>query len=213
MANHGYISRDGKNLSAWDIASGLVECYGLTTPFAIFLSYTTFLLLRLFRRIDLFEIGRHGVVEHDASLVHHDTPEGQEFAPIEIDRDLLEVFERDAQTEVEIEVEVAGIKTLQKQILLSTFDVARARVRREKECRPVGHIAAEIARGEMAIILAVWEQKVGDKAGAPIEWIKTWLGEERLPEGWRADRQVGLFDTRNRAKAIMNFSADIRKAE
>lgn len=166
-------------------------------------------MLRKFRRIDLYEIGKHGVVEHDASLVHHDTPKGQEYAPIEIDPALVEELDKDAQTTVEVEVD--GVK--QTQRLLSTADVGRARVRREKLSPRLDKTHAEIARGEMAIILAVWEKKVGDKAGAPIEWMKRWLSKEQLPDGWKPERPIGLSDTRQRAKEIQKVSAEIYRRE
>ncbi|EAU82400.2 hypothetical protein CC1G_06710 [Coprinopsis cinerea okayama7 len=213
MANHGYINRDGKNLSAWSIAKGLRECYGLTMPFSIFLSYTTFLLLRKFRPIDLYEIGKHGVVEHNASLVHHDTPPGQIYAPIEIDQGLVEAVVKDAQTVVEAEVEVDGVKQKKTETLYSIFDMGRSRVRREKESPPLTSVQAKIARGELAIIQAVWEKKVGEKVGSPIEWIKRWLGEERLPDGWKPDREVGFVATNTRNKAIQKAMEEIRKQE
>lgn len=220
MANHGYISRSGKKLGAWEITQGLKACYGLTTPFAIFLTYTTFFLLRKnpLGSIDLYEIGKHGPVEHDASLVHHDTPAGEEYAPIDIDLKLVDEVVADAQTvvEEEVEVEVEGKKQKQKvqTTLYSTSDVGRSRVRREKLSSPLSAKSAEIARGEVAIILGVWEKQVGDKKGAPIEWIKQWLSEEKLPEGWSAKPgSFGLSGTRERAKAIKAAAEAIREEE
>jgi Peroxidase, family 2 len=213
-------SRSGKKLGAWEISQGLKACYGLTTPFAIFLSYTTFFLLRKnpLGSIDLYDIGKHGPVEHDASLVHHDTPAGEEYAPIDIDLKLVDEVVADAQTvvEEEVEVEVDGKKEKQKvtTTLYSTEDVGRSRVRREKLSPPLSSKAAEVARGEVAIILGVWEKKVGDKKGAPIDWIKQWLSEERLPEGWSAKPgSFGLKGTRERAKAIKAAAEAIRAKE
>ncbi|TEB24437.1 Cloroperoxidase [Coprinellus micaceus] len=213
MANHGYIPRDGKKISAWQIVQGLVDCYGLTKPFAIFLSYTTFLVLRHFKRIDLYEIGKHGVVEHDASIVHRNTPPGETYAPIEIDRELLAEFVKEARAEVEVEVETAdGKKEIEKQTLLTTADVGRARVRREKES-PLDAIHAEIARGEVAIIMAVWETKTEKATGTRIDWLERWLGEERLPDGWRPTKRVGLFDTMKQGKPIKKAADAIWEAE
>ncbi|KAF6754055.1 hypothetical protein DFP72DRAFT_990574 [Ephemerocybe angulata] len=214
MANHGYIPRDGKALSGWQIVRGLVNCYGLTTPFSIFLSYTTFLLLKkLGRRIDLYEIGEHGVVEHDASLVHRNTGTGEKYAPIDIDKDLLAKFVKEARTEVEVEVEVDGKKELETLNLLTIADVGRARVRREKESPPLDAKHAEIARGEVAIILGVWETKTKDVTGTRMDWLERWLGEERLPDGWKPARAVGMFETVRRAKAIRAATEAVRAAE
>lgn len=205
--------RDGKKISAWQIVQGLKSCYGLTTPFAMFLSYTTFVVLRHFGRMNLYDIGKHGVVEHNASLIHHDTPPGETYAPIEIDRKLLAEFVKDAGTEVEVEVEApSGEKEVQKQTLITTEDVGRARVRREKDS-PLDAIHAEVARGEVAIIMGVWETKTEKVTGTRIDWLERWLGEERLPEGWRPTKAMGLFDTMKRAKAIKKAAAAIREAE
>jgi len=214
MANHGYINRDGKDLSAWSIARGLVKCYGLTTPFSMFLSYTTFLLLRKFPPVDLYEIGKHGAVEHNASLVHRDTSAGDKYAPIEVDKELLAEFVKDARTEVE--VETSG-KKLEKLSLLTIPDVGRARVRREK-VSPLDAVHAEIARGEVAIILGVWETKAKTKEGMDVtgtrmDWLERWLGEERLPDDWSPTRGVGLFETMKRAKAIKLAAEAVRAAE
>lgn len=213
MANHGYIPRDGKNISAGQIVDGLVDCYGLTRGFARFLSYTTFIVLRHFRRINLYEIGKHGVVEHDASLVHHNTPPGEKYAPIDIDRELLAEFVKEARTEVEVEVEnIDGKRESQKLTLLTPEDVGRARVRREKDS-PLDAIHAEIARGEVAIIMAVWETKTEKVTGTRIDWLERWLGEERLPDGWRPTKSVGLLDTKRYGTPIKKAADAIREAE
>ncbi|KAG6898784.1 hypothetical protein C0995_008377, partial [Termitomyces sp. Mi166 len=143
MANHGYIARDGKNLSPWDLVAGLKACYNLSTSFAFFLSIGGFLLLRRIRNVDLHEFGRHGRIEHDASLVHKDTPKGQEYAPIEIEPDLVDLLLADAKTGKE---EGEGPEFGEKRILMDATDVARARVRREKECPKLNGLHAEIAR-------------------------------------------------------------------
>lgn len=213
-------SRSGKKLSGWELTQGLKACYGLTTGFAMFLSYTTFVLLRKnpLGSMDLYEIGKHGPVEHDASLVHHDTPTGEEYAPIEIDQKLVDEVVADAQTivEEEIEIEVDGKKQKQKvtSTLYSAEDGGRSRVRREKLSPPLSGKAAAIARGEIAIILDVWEKQVGDKKGVPIEWLKRWLSEERLPDGWSAKPGTfGLKGTREMGMAIKAAVDAIRERE
>jgi len=192
-------SRDGKNISASEIVRGLKACYGLSTPLALFLSHVGFLILRkTFRRISLFEIGKHGQVEHNASLVHHDTPAGEVYAPIEIDAGLVEKLIDDVE---------GGER-------MNAVDVARARIRREKESPVLDGVHAEIARGEMAIILGVWEEGAGtDKLGIPVAWMRRWIQEEKLPDGWRPQRKQGLLDTVKRSKAIRTAMEDFRKAE
>ncbi|KAG6872390.1 hypothetical protein C0995_010088 [Termitomyces sp. Mi166 len=164
MANHGYIARDGKNLSSWDLVASLKACYNLSTPLAFFLSIGGFLLLRRIRNVDLHEFGRYGRIEHDASLVDKDAPKGQEYAPIEIEPELVDLLLVDAKTGKE---GGEGPEFDEKCTLMNATDVARARVRREKECPKLDGLHAEIARGEMGIILGVWETRAGKNVGYP----------------------------------------------
>ncbi|KAH0578152.1 Aromatic peroxygenase [Termitomyces sp. J132] len=204
MANHGYIARDGKNLGIWDIVSGLKACYNLSMPLAMFLSIGGFILLRKFRNVDLHEVGEHGRIEHDASLVHQDTPKGHKYAPIAVDHVLVDSLLADAQT---------SNKYGDKSILMDATCVARARIRREKQCPKLDVVHAEIARGEMGIFLGVFETQVGKDVGVPVEWTHEWIGYERLPKEWRPTHVQGLFDVVCRSKAIRTAMARLREAE
>lgn len=211
MANHGYIAHDGKNLSAMDIVRGLKDCYGLSTFCAMFLSYGGFFMLRkLFKKIDLHDIGKHDVIEHNASLVHHDTPEGQAYAPIEIDHSLVDTLISDVKPSEE---ELKSISDPTAKFLLDYEDVARARIRREAECNSIDALHSEIARGEMAIILGVWEVKTKDKVGIPVNYFKPWIGEERLPDGWKPDHSQGLLNVIHRSSQIRGAMNKMRKEQ
>jgi len=210
MANHGYIARDGKNLSAMNVVHGLKACYGLSTFCAMFLSFGGFLWLRKFGRVNLYEIGKHDAIEHNASLVHHDTPKGQTYAPIEIDHSLVDALVSDVKPS-SLEIEKSSDPTA--KFLMNYEDVARARIRREKQCRPVDSLHAEVARGEMAIILGVWEVKTENKVGIPVDYLKRWIGEEKLPDGWKPDHTQGLLDVIRRSKVIRLAMDQMRKEE
>ncbi|KAF8654870.1 hypothetical protein AX16_003331 [Volvariella volvacea WC 439] len=210
MANHGYIQRDGKNVGLTDLVKGLKACYGLSTFLAYFLALGGFIILKKFGKLNLFEIGKHGAVEHNASLVHLDTPEGEKYAPIEIQPDLVDALINDVKPQKPTGV---GAQDGLSGVVMNDVDVGRARVRREKECKPVDAIHAEIARGEMAIILGVWETQSGDKKGVPVEWIREWIGHERLPKGWKPTRVQGFFDVVKRSKGIRMAADAIRKQE
>ncbi|KAG6816252.1 hypothetical protein H0H87_007417 [Tephrocybe sp. NHM501043] len=192
-------ARDGKNLSAWDLATGLKACYNLSTPLAFFLAIGGFVLLRRFRNVSLYEIGEHGRIEHDASLVHDDTPKGHKYAPIKIEDRLVDLLLADAKTGNE---EGEGTQFGHRRNLMDASDVARARVRREKDSPKLNRIHAEIARGEMAIILGVWETKAGKNIGVPVEWMRQWIGHERMPVGWKPTHVQGLLDVVKRSKSI-----------
>ncbi|KAJ8087444.1 hypothetical protein PM082_006274 [Marasmius tenuissimus] len=293
MANHGYIPRDGRNLTFYTIFYGLKECYGLSTPLVMILTLGGFLLIgrspiclpfaaRSPDRsrsqpgvIDLKLVGLHGGVEHNASLVHGDCPMGAIYPSTRIQHNWVEKLIGDVRPPVRgygeatksqvvctcscdtregesllsstilsrLDSRVTVSALSQKQTsgsiiprpegsttvgadedvldwrrfatkayldtLVSEVDVARMRARRERECegKTMTWVNREIARGEMAIILGVWEKDVDlkdekVKKGIPLPWLLTWLGEERLPEGWKPDHVQGLWDVIRRIKAI-----------
>ncbi|KAG6896484.1 hypothetical protein C0992_007976 [Termitomyces sp. T32_za158] len=228
MANHGYMyvvrplalnselmqmihsARNGRNISPWDLAAGLKACYNLSTLLAYFLSFVGFLLLRRIRNVDLHEIGEHGRIEHDASLVHKDTAKGQKYAPIEVEAELVNQLITEAKTGDE---EGEGPEYGDRRVLMDATDVARSRVRREKQSPRLDCMHAEIARGEMAIILGVLETHAGKNIGAPVEWLREWIGYERLPTGWRPSHVQGLFDVVSRSKAIRTAMEVFQKEE
>ncbi|KAF9260992.1 Cloroperoxidase [Marasmius fiardii PR-910] len=104
--------------------------------------------------------------------------------------------------------------------LVSAADVGRMRARREREIAPkkMDGKHAEIARGEMAIILGVWERSAmikedgKVKKGIPLPYLLTWLAEERLPEGWKPDHVQGLWNVVMRSWAIRTASNSVVKA-
>ncbi|KAG6848821.1 hypothetical protein H0H93_013732 [Arthromyces matolae] len=203
--------RNGKNLSVWTLTRGLTSCYNLSTPLALFLALGGFILLRRIRNVNLYEIGEHGRVEHDASLVHRDTPKDEKYAPVEVDQNLVDLLIADARAGGEESGE--GSESGEKRILMNATDVARARVRREKESPRLDSIHAEIARGEMAIILGVLEAREGKNVGVPVEWLREWIGHERLPKDWKPTHVEGFFDVVKRAKAILVAMKALRAGE
>ncbi|KAK1225175.1 hypothetical protein PQX77_011855 [Marasmius sp. AFHP31] len=258
MANHGYIPRDGRNLTFLTIYRALKECYGLSTPLAIVLTLGGFLLIGrlpiclpftvpyMFAArnpdgsrsqpgvIDLKLVGRHGRVEHNASLVHEDCPPGWIYPSIKIRHhwvkklvgDVLPPVRGygDAADEEEDDSFMHAWKQFTTRAYMSTLvseaDVGRMRERRERECegKEMTDFHREIARGRMAIILGVWEtsEELEDgkvKKGIPLPYLLTWLGEERLPEGWKPDHVQGLLDVNRRKKAIQRTAEAIAPAQ
>jgi len=221
LANHGYIARDGKNLSIFGLIAGLKAGYNLSTGLATFLVLGGFFLLRRWSfYIDLYDIGLHGRIEHDASLVHVDTPPGSTHAPIPIQPSLVDTLIADVQVPFSSEEDAAetgaGAKVDRLKgsgLLMDATDVARARVRREKESPRLDPLHAEIARGEMAIILGVMERQIGSRKGIPIEWMREWIAKERLHEDFVPTHVQGFWDVVRRAKSILNAMRAQRKAE
>ncbi|KAG6849086.1 hypothetical protein H0H93_011396 [Arthromyces matolae] len=189
---------------------GLKACYNLSTPLALFLALGGFVLLRRIRNLDLHDFGEHGRVEHDASLVHHDTAKGEKYGSIQIDQDLVDLLIADAITvHGEGDSPVFG----ENRILIDAKVIGRARVRREKESPRLDAIHAEIARGEMAIVLGVLDARVDNNSGIPIDWLREWIGHERLPKDWKPTHVEGFFDVVKRLDDIREAMKVQRKAE
>lgn len=201
MANHGYLPRSGKGISFTQIARALVECYGLRTFFAYFLSYGGAFLLRQWGPICLSDIARHGAVEHDASLAHKDTPPGGVYAPLEVNEEMLD--------------QSMGWMTEEGDGMIDAQDVGHARVNREKYSKPLTDMYAEVARGEMGIALVMFAPEGSPPGAVPAEYFREWLGSERLPLGgtWRPTRKTGLFATINQTKQMKKTMEETRKAE
>jgi len=190
LANHGYLPHDGKQLSFSVISHALEEGYGLSDQLANFLVAGGIALLAQVGSFDLSDLARHNRIEHDASLVHDDTKPRDEYAPIPADPVLIKQFLEEVKDGQYVTVE----------------DVARARVWRESQCPALNKFQAEIARGEMAIALGLFSQPETDthKQGIPVDMLRTWFSEERLPDGWKPNHTQGLLETKEMATKLRN---------
>lgn len=200
LANHGYLPRDGKQIDAAILVRALQEGYGLSGPLAYLLAYGGHFLLGQFGHFQLDDLARHNYIEHDASVIHGDAGARDEYAPLTSDPALWKELEKD----------VSDGKRL------TTFDVAKARVRRETEEMKAGKEALDsfhstIAKGEMAIALGMFSTKEED--GIPLTTLREWMRNERLPEGWKPTHNQGLWDTHERVKDIQDAMEKIRASE
>ncbi|ETW78181.1 Chloroperoxidase 3 [Heterobasidion irregulare TC 32-1] len=193
LANHGYLPRDGRRISAATIIHAVQEGYGISKPLAFVLGYGGQLVLGQAGEFSLGDLARHNRIEHNASLVHDDAQGRHEYAPSAPDDVMLKALLDDSRD----------------GRYMTARDVARARVRREATygSAVLDSFHAEIARGEMAIVLGLFDARNPGKGedGVPLAMLKGWLHDERLPEGWKPGRTTGLWETIER-------SAEIRKA-
>ncbi|KAG6334336.1 hypothetical protein ID866_4748 [Astraeus odoratus] len=198
LANNGYLPRDGKDLSVFDLIGALKAGYKLSTPLAWFLSFGAVFILGQFRRISLADLARHNLIEHDASLFHRDAYNGDEYAPRCPDNSLLKsVLEQGGHY---------------KQGRITLDDVANIRVKREIKT-PLDSVHAEIARGEMAIAIGVLGGRNAVTEGLDLKVLKDWAKYERLPEGWKPDHVQGLYQTYKMAKVIRDRMNDMKSGK
>ena len=178
--------RDGKQLNATILLNGLEHGYGLSSVLAHVLVYGGIALLGQVGSFGLDDLARHNRIEHDASLVHDDTPDRDEYAPLAVNQTLVEQFLEQAKDKKAMTVE----------------DVARARVWRESKCPGLDKLHSEIARGEMAIVLGLFSSPDSAKPEIPVDLLRDWLSNERLPYGWKPTHTQGLFETARTSRQL-----------
>ncbi|KAJ7062687.1 Chloroperoxidase [Mycena amicta] len=246
MANHGYIPRNGQGITPYNVFRGLRACYGLSIPLAITLTAGGWFFIKRFfgQTITLLDLGAHGGVEHDASVVHANTPTplptpGKDgklqfttdrkglLAPVEIHPKLVEEFVTSIRERATREADTSEYTSTsptklidEDAVLVNGHDIVQTRLRREKTSAPLTALYAELARGEMAIILGVWERPTAlsprsptPAPGIPLPWMRRWLAEERMPEGWRPSHVQTLRDVIRRSNAMRLEMKAIREAE
>jgi hypothetical protein len=130
-------------------------------------------------KIDLEDLARHNVIEHDASLTHADALPGARYAPVAVDKELVQCM---------LDTSHPGSDVL-------TFDeLVTVRANRDAKLRrPFTRAHGIIARGEIALTV----QTLGDEEGnMPKKDIEQWFGQERLPEGWtKPATTIGIWIT------------------
>lgn len=157
--------------------------------------------MRQWGPMSLEDLARHSCIEHNASLAHRDCREDREYAPTSISARIFERLTKDSSDGIGLTLE----------------DIARARVRREKEslkhCNvPLDRIHAEIARGEMALVVDIFgkPEKESGELEIGIDVLHKWWMAERFPEGWAPQKRLGLLAT---IRTAGELRADMRELE
>jgi hypothetical protein len=187
---------DGKQLTAPVIMKALEEGYGISSALAHVLTIGGIALLGQVGAFELKDLARHNRIEHDASLVHDDAKSRDEYAPLEINKTLIEQFLAEAK----------GDK------IMSIEEFARARVWRESQCPVLNTLHSEIARGEMAIAFGLFTPPGSEAQGIPVDLLRVWLSEERLPDGWKPTHTQGLLETIRTSALIRQEMHKIEKS-
>lgn len=189
--------RDGKQLTIPILIHALQEGYGLSTPFVETLVRGSIFVLGQAGPFSLKDLARHNRIEHNASLVHDDTTGRDEYAPTIPNLSLVKQLLHQAKD----------------GHILTAEDVARARVDRESVCPVLNLLHAEFARGEMAMVLGIFGQGSGDHRGVPLDFLREWLTEERLPDGWKPTHTQGLLQTVRSTLEIGSLMATFKREE
>lgn len=134
------------------------------------------------------------------------------MAPIKINSALMEALINDVKPTAE-EVERKKVLGEEAGFLFGIEDAARIRIRREKECRPLSWLQQRVARGELSLFLNSFSTTVGDKTGVPVDLVRTWFQEEKLPENWKPNRVQGFLDMVKGGNKILGYVTKFREEE
>ncbi|KAJ3808319.1 Chloroperoxidase [Lentinula aff. lateritia] len=169
LANHGYINRSGKGISASSLIASLTSIYHLSLPLATTLVAGGFLSCcsgDIGEGISLHALAAHNKIEHDASLVHDDALPGAKFAPTQVNQTLVNDL---------LHTYPGG---------LGIYDFAEARWIREmmlsQEKKPkLNMFHEEIGHGEAALTWLLMKDNT-DVVNA--KTLRQWYGVETFPE-------------------------------
>jgi hypothetical protein len=76
LANHGFLPRSGKNITAIDIIRGTYEGLGLSPKFSVVAGVGELIKSYRLAAFDLHELSNHGFIDHDCSLSRLDIGQG-----------------------------------------------------------------------------------------------------------------------------------------
>jgi hypothetical protein len=192
-----YRPRSGRDIGLLQLINALRHVYNLSLPFALFISLGGILLCgHGFFRLDLEGLAAHNRIEHDGSLAHGDAAPGQRFAPIPVNKSMFHTFLMYA--------------ALNQGMYLEDF--MRARVDREARLhKPLNGLHAQIGQGEAAL---AWSVMRDDDGKIPLDRLKQWWGEGRLPSNWtKPHRVIGLLEVRAKTKFIADGMKKLRQDE
>lgn len=151
-----------------------------------------------YRELDLVQIGAHNHIEHDASITHDDIASLQaEFASPVNNLTLFDAFMKDSASGTHIDV----------------TDFGRVRARREREShaatgRTIDSLHSNIARAEASLTISIFGETATtagspwEGPGIPIDTIRQFWWEERLPAGWRPKRETTIDSVEKGKKLV-----------
>lgn len=172
LANHGYISRDGRNIQKEDLVDALVSKYNVDAGVTNTLANSAYAKLSQDggNTIDLGSLQLHGFIEHDVSTVHEDTANGNNWVPVEKYVTQLLAHSSDGK-------------------VLTMQDVVNARQLRLEQCmannKNLTWTTKEKTTASAEAVLALLVFK-GDQNELPVSYARSFFLEERFPDGYKS---------------------------
>ena len=178
-------NRDGRNLTVHALVEAIRRVYNFTKPLAYLLAISGVFLCGNGRTVNLDQLAKHNVIEHDASLSRQDAKPPNLYSPTLSDPNLVDQLMR------------ASSGTF-----LVLEDLAVARVKRESQAvgGPLSSLHAEIARAESGLILQVFG---GENFCVDKDVLRTWLVDGRLSNCWNSPKKrIGIRSTSSVGRRI-----------
>ncbi|CAB4433067.1 unnamed protein product [Rhizophagus irregularis] len=90
LANHGFLPRSGKDFSMSELIEALNKGFNTSRAFASVQTLGAFTMYgKLFQKMSLSDLQRHGILEHDASLSRQDAAIGDH---VNVDKTLVDLL-------------------------------------------------------------------------------------------------------------------------
>ena len=89
-------------------------------------------------------------------------------------------------------------------------DFIKMKIRRERQnnVKYISGVQENISRAEIVLTMSAMVDHATGRV--PVEWIRTWFGEERLPADFKPPPQaIGLLETHRKAQAISKKIGDL----
>lgn len=213
LANHGYLPRNGKNITPRKLFPALEKVYGLSKPLAGLLAFGGFFLVHqhpmtsiddlkpkfrdfqnleaIAHKIDSLESLFHNVIERReldlAEIAAHNHIEHD--ASITHD-DIADLHAEFASPTNNLALFEAFLTDSASGTHIDAADIGRARARREREShnatgRTLDALHSDIARGEAALVVSIFGE-TATKSGSP--WKGPGVPFETVRRFWRDER-------------------------
>jgi len=202
LANHGYLPRDGKNISPEQLTLALQERVGLSWPLSKVLVSGAFDVAHAKGRLDLSDLSKHGDgknggIEHDASLSRVDAAlSNNHQADFNKERfEKLVSFSTDGQ-------------------YLTVADLAAARnyfSDDSKKNNPQFSWSPQADRaawGECVLITQV----LGRDGKISVPDLRSFFEQEKFPQGWQKHPSFGIKEVRPYSNDVKSLAQKLHKA-
>jgi hypothetical protein len=183
LANHGYLPRNGQNVTKAVLGPAIMSVYNLGED------ATATLLALVPDTFTLDYLSTHNVIEHDASLIHNDAYFGGD--PAEVNMTLAEdLLERGDATGL---LGVAEIGATRKVRLADSLA--------NNPNVTFGTTQQTLAFLESSILLLGFGSKTNESVA--VDTARSFLVDEKIPDGWtRASSAISATEARTTAAKI-----------